>query len=431
MTLIIAFLVALILTAFAIKGTNRKNLFKVTIFALTAVILVACGNPDGTLNSENDNNNNDVELNEEENVEIDEVAKDSKSMSGMEVHFIDVGQADAALIQYDNYNILIDAGDWQGNEVVPYLKDKNVSKLDLLVGSHPHADHIGQFDKVFDEFDVEEVWMSGGTNTSQLFERVLTAIEASDAGYEEPRTGDTYAIGDLDIEILSPTSLTGDLNDDSIVMKLTYGDVSFLFTGDAEKGAEALMVNSGQDLSATILKSGHHGSDTSNTQAFVDKVDPEVVVISAAEKSKYNHPNKSVVDRFNSMGVDLYATKTHGNILIKTDGKTYNVTKDSEGEVAPGDIGVATNESTEDKSPIKNEDSNKEANEQIDGCVDINNADKNELKSIKHIGDVTADNIIEKRKDGKFGSVSDLISIKGIGEKKVKDIEDEGIACVK
>lgn len=425
----IMFFIALTMTLFIIKSDKKRNFLAIAIFGLVAVTLVACGNPDGSLNSENNNEDVSVEANEEVNAEE---SSESKQMNGMEVHFIDVGQADAALIQYDNHNILIDAGDWQGNEVVPYLKDKGVSKLDLLVGSHPHADHIGQFDKVLSEFDVEEVWMSGGTNTSQLFERVLNAIESSNASYEEPRTGDTYSIGELDIEVFSPTSITGNLNDDSIVMKLVYGDVSFLFTGDAESKAESSMANSEHNLSSTILKSGHHGSDTSNTQSFVDKVDPEVVVISAADKSKYNHPNKSVVDRFNSMEIDLYATKTHGDIVIKTDGKTYDVTTDSEGKVTPGDVDVSNGEPSKEKKPVKTDEIiNDKSSKPVDECIDINKADKDGLKEIKHIGDITADHIVEYRNNNKFDDVNDLTSIKVLGKKKVQDIKDEKLACIK
>src|SRR5690625_1065439 len=171
-------------------------------------------------------------------IEKTEEKQSNKKLSGMKVHFIDVGQADAALIQFNDRAILIDSGDWNGNQTVNYLNELGVKRLDLIVGSHPHADHIGQIDKVINEVEVDEVWMSGGTTTSQVFQRVLTAIDQNDIGYDEPRAGDSFKIGDLKIHILSPTSITGNLNDDSIVMKLTYGEISFLFTGDAETPAE-------------------------------------------------------------------------------------------------------------------------------------------------------------------------------------------------
>src|SRR5699024_5884901 len=170
-----------------------------------------------------------------------------------------------------------------------------------------------------DAFPVDEVWMSGGETTSNVFGRVMTAIDQKGIGYDEPRAGDNYTIGNLKIDILSPSSLTGNLNDDSIVMKLTYGGISFLFTGDAESPAESSMVNSGQMLQSTILKVGHHGSDTSSTEAFVNAVDPKTAIISVGENSQYNHPNESVIDRYTKKDIDLYATSAHGTIIVTTD----------------------------------------------------------------------------------------------------------------
>lgn len=353
----------------------------------------------------------------------------------MEVHFIDVGQADSALITYDDHAILIDAGDWNKNEVVPYLKSKGVEKLDLVVGSHPHADHIGQMDKVINTFPVDEVWMSGGENTSNVMLRTLESIEKNGANYEEPKAGESYQIGDLVIDVISPRKLTGNLNDDSIVMKLTYGTVSFLFEGDAEIPSEKNMIASGQDLSATILKVGHHGSDTSTSQDFLNKVNPEVAVMSVAEKSKYNHPNKSIVDRLSSKGVETYATKTHGNVVIKTDGKTYTVSKDKDGKIIPGDIGEQTQKPTTVPEKTESTSANSSAGEKqpvkvetVSGCVDINSVSEEELQNIKHIGPATASKIISKRP---FESVDNLTKVNGIGPKKIEDIKAEGKACVK
>src|SRR5699024_11179831 len=126
------------------------------------------------------------------------------------------------------------------------------------------------------------------------------------------------------------------LNDDSIVMKLTYGGISFLFTGDAESPAESSMVNSGQMLQSTILKVGHHGSDTSSTEAFVNAVDPKTAIISVGENSQYNHPNESVINRFTKKDIDLYATSAHGTIIVTTDGKSYDIKTNKDGTVKPG-----------------------------------------------------------------------------------------------
>src|SRR5699024_3619517 len=139
------------------------------------------------------------------------------------------------------------------------------------------------------------------------------------------------------IEIFNPSDLTGNYNNDSIVMKATYGDVSFMLTGDVEKSGEKRMVGSGSDLSSTILKAGHHGSNTSSTEEFVKAVSPEVVIMSYGKDNKYNHPNGSTLDIFNKFDVPMYGTEPHGTIIIDTDGKAFKITTEKEGTVESGD----------------------------------------------------------------------------------------------
>lgn len=217
--------------------------------------------------------------------EAEEAKKNN--LSDLKAHFIDVGQGDAILLEYSsdetNYNILIDSGDWRSEAAVNYLNQMNVKDIDVLVGTHPHADHIGQMATIIDQFNVSEVWMSGAIATSQVFERTLHAIENNDVGYNEPKSGEEYSIGPLDIKVVSPTNLTGNLNDASIAFKATYGGISFLFMGDAEKSSEQTMLSNGADLKADILKLGHHGSDTSSTSSFIEAVNPKVGVISVGK----------------------------------------------------------------------------------------------------------------------------------------------------
>src|SRR5690625_5300915 len=168
-------------------------------------------------NNENDANNKENQATKDEDREMDK-AKDDK-LTNLEAHFIDVGQADATLFQFqdggETYNILFDAGDWNRNDVVNYLKAHSISSLDLVIISHPHADHIGQLDSIMEQFSVGEVWMSGNSATSQTFQRAAEAVLNSDASYEEPRAGDVYDVGSLTLEVLHPSSLTGGLNEDS------------------------------------------------------------------------------------------------------------------------------------------------------------------------------------------------------------------------
>lgn len=353
----------------------------------------------------------------------------TKQLSELKVHFIDVGQADAALVQFQNKAILIDAGDWNKNEVVGYLRQVGIEKIDIIIGSHEHADHIGQIDKVINNFPVDEVWLPGNGANSQVFGRIMNAIDTKGIGYDEPRAGDSYQIGDAKIDILSPSSLTGNLNNDSIVMKLTYGTISFLFTGDAEREAESRIVNSGQNVSATILKVGHHGSDTSSTDNFLNKVNPKVAVISVGQSSQYGHPNQSVIDRLNKKGVDLYATKSHGNIVVTTDGNKYTISTDKTSKVTAGSSKTAS--ATKTGSSKQSKKSNKSSSEKVStssNCIDINTASASELENIIHIGAARAALIIEARP---FNSVDELTRVNGIASKRLVDIKAEGIACVK
>src|SRR5690625_2942429 len=166
----------------------------------------------------------------------EEKKTNNASLSDLEVHYIDAGQADATLFQYTDgdksYTILYDTGDWNKNDVINYLDAQNISSIDLVVISHPHADHIGQLAKIMNTYDVEEVWSSGGETSSHTFQQAMEAVLASDADYDEPRAGDEMEVGPMDIEVLHPNSLTGDLNKDSISLRFTYGDISFVFTGD-------------------------------------------------------------------------------------------------------------------------------------------------------------------------------------------------------
>lgn len=350
-----------------------------------------------------------------------------KTYSPLRVHFIDVGQADAALIETNEQAILVDAGDWQGNEVVPYIQQQGIEELDIVIGSHEHADHIGQMDKVLNNFVVKEVWLTGNQTTSQVFERVLRAIDENGIGFDEPRAGDRYKIGDMTIDIISPHQLTGNLNNDSIVMKITYGSISFLFTGDAEREAENRIVSSGQNIEAEILKVGHHGSDTSTTAPFLQKVNPKVAIISVGESSQYGHPDQSVIDRIKAQGIELYATKSHGNIIVTTDGSTYDVKTTRSGKVEAGNKKKERAKNSPSFSSTKGSSTNS-SKSSSSSCVDLNDASQKDLEKIIHIGPARAEAIVEARP---FNSVDDLQRISGIGAQRLADIKEEGLACVK
>lgn len=359
-------------------------------------------------------------------------AKEQRRSDGpLTVHFIDVGQGDAMLLKTKEKAILLDAGDWRGQEVVSYLRREGIDTLDLVVGSHEHADHIGQMTQVLNEYKVKEVWLTGNQTTSQLFENLLQTILEKDIAYHEPRAGEHYQIGDMQIEVLHPEQLTGDLNNDSLVLKLTYGTVSFLFTGDAERQAEDRMLQGAQNLEATILKIGHHGSDTSTTPSFLQAVNPEVAIISVGANNAYGHPSQSVIDLLHQQGIDLYATKSHGHIKVITDGKDYHITTDKSESLKAGKVSAEERLATSSPAPRSSRETSHSISKEVrsrDNCIDLNRATAEELERIIHIGPVRAEEIVLTRP---FQSVDDLISINGIGSERLADIKAEGKACVK
>lgn len=245
----------------------------------------------------------------------------------VQVHFIDVGQGDAILIQApDGKTMLIDGGEADSG-ALQYLQSKGITKLDVVVATHPHADHIGGLAEILNTIPTTRVVTSGQMHTTRTFERFLDAIAAARAEYVEVKRGDTIRLGDLVFSVLNPVSAAGDdLNNGSVVLRLVYGNVSFLLTGDAEKEAESAMsVSSFSPVQATILKVGHHGSRTSSSRAFLDLVKPEVAVYSAGKGNSYGHPHPETITALKAVGAKIYGTDVNGTITVNTDGKAYSV----------------------------------------------------------------------------------------------------------
>lgn len=369
----------------------------------------------------------------EEKVEKDEleneeevVEQQESSLPKMVVHYIDVGQADATLLEFtdeeDSYTILIDTGNWNSSEVVSYLQSENISEIDIIAITHPHADHIGQLDKVIEAFDVSEVWMNGESTNSQVFARALEAIEANGVDYYEPEVGEVFDIGPLEIAVLHPNSPNGSTNNNSIAMRLQYGEISFLFTGDGEEQAENEMLNRKANLKSNILHAGHHGSKTSTTESFLRAVDPEIAIYSAGVGNQYGHPNPEFINRINSNETELYGTDIHGTILVETDGLTYTVQLNKQGTIPstsaapPEEEVIEEIEIVEESTPVSSE-----------SCVNINEATIEDIQRILHIGPERATLLIDGRP---YSSVEDLDSINGIGPARIKDIIAQGIACI-
>lgn len=248
-----------------------------------------------------------------------------------EVHFIDVGQADAIYIELpDRNDILIDAGNKaDGPTVVNYLKNEGVDDIELLIATHPHEDHIGGIPAVLDAFKIEEIIDSGKSADSDIFDEYAAKAKAEGSTWQADNH-QAYTFGNTALQILTGPETWEDLNDYSVVCRLDTGDVEMLFTGDAEGPAEAAL--SGQ-LDADILKVGHHGSLTSSASTFLARVKPEVAIISVGTNNRYKHPAEETLQRIKNAGAEIYRTDYNGNIDIVTDGKTYEVKASRRGPI--------------------------------------------------------------------------------------------------
>jgi len=242
------------------------------------------------------------------------------------VHFIDVGQADSALVQCDGEYMLIDGGNVADSSlVVSYLKGAGVDELDYVICTHAHEDHVGGLSGPLNAFPAETVYAPVTEYQSDAFTNFAKYAERY-GGIQIPQAGDAFALGAAQVEVLGPVKEYDDTNNTSIVLKVSYGSTSFLFTGDMEEAAEHDLIAAKADLSATVLKAGHHGSITSSSYVFLREVMPKYVVISVGEGNSYGHPSMDVLSRYRDEGAAVYRTDLQGNILAVSDGEQVTFT---------------------------------------------------------------------------------------------------------
>jgi len=254
----------------------------------------------------------------------------------MDVIFLDVGQGDAAIIHIPSRSgsktILIDAGmksrlsDRGKTVVLPVLKHLGINRIDLLVMSHPHDDHIGGVETVLSKVPVNEIWDTFSVYHSELYQKILDSVSEQSILYQQVGSGKWLAdFSPVHIYILHPDSLyamsEGKLNNVSLVMKLVYGGASFLFTGDVEEGGAREVITYDELSHTTVLKVAHHGSYSSTPKSFLDVVKPEYAVISVGERNIFKHPSEEVVKRIRESGIKLLRTDIEGAIWFKTNGR--------------------------------------------------------------------------------------------------------------
>lgn len=240
------------------------------------------------------------------------------------VHFIDVGQGDSILLDLGHIEVLIDGGD-KSPGVVSYIDDYVDGPLEVMVATHPHADHIGGLIAVLDAFEVYKILLNGDTSTSQTYSQFMSAVNSEGAEVSVYGRGLVFGIDSLDFDVLHPVDLSGTINNNSLVLSLSYGQVDFLFTGDAEQEAEASMLADGVVPDVEILKIGHHGSRTASSIEFLQAAKPECAIYMAGEGNSYGHPHEETITNLCRVGAEIYGTDIHGTITVTTNGVTYNV----------------------------------------------------------------------------------------------------------
>lgn len=286
------------------KGNRKAQLVITIVFAIIALLSVAFGGESNKVTT--------------------------SSIGTMKVHYIDVGQGDATLVQVNNENLLIDAGpNSSAKSLVDYLKGIGVSTIDHVIATHPHEDHIGGMDEIFEAFEVENFYSPKVDHTTKTFEKMITAVKNEGLSVTTIKSGDGSKInlGDgTKVEIFSPVDDKYDnLNDYSPIMKITFGDDSFLFTGDAERFVEKQVMANGESLDADVLKVGHHGSTTSSSKEFIKEVSPNIAVIPVGEGNDYGHPHKEILDLLENNNIELLRTDLEGTIVLESDGNNIRV----------------------------------------------------------------------------------------------------------
>lgn len=269
-------------------------------------------------------------------------------VSTFNIHFIDVGQADAALVECDGHYMLIDGGNKADSDIIyTVLKRNNITHLDIVVGTHAHEDHIGGIPGAFNFATSDLTLCPVKSYDTKVFEDFAKYANQKGGGITVPSVGDEYALGSAKIAIVGVNG-SDDTNDTSIVLRIDYGATSFLFTGDAERDAEQKILNSGYDIGVDVLKIGHHGSDTSTTYPFLREILPEYAVISVGEGNSYGHPTEDTLSRLRDADVKVFRTDLQGDIFCTSDGEkvSFTVSKNADADVF-GNIGQNSTQQTE------------------------------------------------------------------------------------
>jgi competence protein ComEC len=252
--------------------------------------------------------------------------------SSFEVHYIDVGQGDSELVICDGHAMLIDGGDVDASSLMyTYLKNLGIDKLDCVVCTHPHEDHVGGLSGALSYATADTVYCSYTEYDSKAFSNFIKTLEKQGLSITVPSDGDSFYLGSALVQVFGPLDEYEEVNDNSIVLKITYGKTSFLFMGDAMESSENDIMDSGYDINCTVLKVAHHGSETSTSYRFLYLSEPKYAVISCGKDNSYNHPNEEVLSRLADADVTVYRTDKNGTVICKSDGENLSFTTEKDG----------------------------------------------------------------------------------------------------
>lgn len=308
------------------KNTNNtNNIMKLILTVIIAIILLVAGVQKEELGKilgftddyETSSSNLNIQTQETDGITVKygkDVIRKIEDTEGLKIYFFDVGQADSMLIVNNGKTMLIDAGtNDMGEAVVSKIKKLGITKLDYVIGTHPHEDHIGGLDNVIKSFDIDKVYMPKVQTNTRTYEDVLDAISSKKLKIKSPKIGDKFEVGDAECEVMSIGDDSSNINATSIVIRMTYNGKSYIFMGDAEKTNE----DSRSWPETDVIKVGHHGSSTSSSQKFLNQISPKIAIIQVGKENSYGHPHEAAMNRYEKLNVKIYRTDLNEDILLE------------------------------------------------------------------------------------------------------------------